>query len=246
MALQHERARDEHLAEPHLAMAQLTEQGPEVRGAGAVCPPQPAVLPDLALTPTAAVSMAPCRLPGARPTVKPSTELRPVSADVWSLRVTLDAAAKADLDQLASLLSHTKGRDLGAVLREAIRCGIEKHGKRKGAVAPERASPSEPPSVGAREAEPAPRGRRAAIPAAVRREVWKRDGGCCAWVAKDGRRCGSRWKLEFDHIRPVALGGTSTVDNVRVACKPHNLHHAEQVFGCEHMSLFLKSPAERA
>ena len=125
---------------------------------------------------------------------------------------------------MKALLSHKiPGGDLGAVLREAIRCGIEKHGSRKGATAPaqERHSKAEP--GGSR------------IPAAVRREVWKRDGGCCAWVGEDGRRCCSRWQLEVDHIRPVALGGTSTADNLRLLCRAHNMLHAEQVYGREHM-----------
>ncbi|HYS79781.1 MAG TPA: HNH endonuclease [Anaeromyxobacteraceae bacterium] len=62
-------------------------------------------------------------------------ELRPVSADRWSLRVTLDASLKADLDALTTLTSHSTAGDLAAVLREAVRCALEKHGKRKGAVA---------------------------------------------------------------------------------------------------------------
>jgi 5-methylcytosine-specific restriction endonuclease McrA len=41
---------------------------------------------------------------------------------------------------------------------------------------------------------------RTAIPSIVRIEVWKRDGGLCV-------RCGSRERLEFDHIIPVAPGG---------------------------------------
>jgi hypothetical protein len=68
----------------------------------------------------------------------PRPELRPVAADEYSLRVTIDADFKADLDTLKSLLSHTTGGDLLAVLREALRCGIEKHGKRRGAVKPDR------------------------------------------------------------------------------------------------------------
>ncbi|WP_408629107.1 HNH endonuclease [Anaeromyxobacter terrae] len=76
------------------------------------------------------------------------------------------------------------------------------------------------------------------IPAIVRRAVWKHDGGRCAWVGPDGRRCNSRWKLELDHIRPVALGGPSTIDNLRLACRAHNLLHAERTFGREHMERF--------
>lgn len=169
---------------------------------------------------------------GSRGDRRDAVELRPISADCWSLRVTLDAAMKADLESLASLLSHAHGADLAAVLREALRCGVEKHGKRRGAVAPQRTrSPADRPATEL----PAP-GMRTAIPAQVRREVWLRDGGRCTWKAPDGRICGSRFKLEFDHVRPVARGGASTVDNVRVLCKQHNLLHAEQTFGQEHLA----------
>jgi hypothetical protein len=71
--------------------------------------------------------------------------------------VTLDASLKADLETLTNLLAHNTRGDLKAVLREAVRCAIEKHGKRKGMVKPRRGS-----SVG-RTLEPHLRvGRRAA------------------------------------------------------------------------------------
>ncbi|HEX8909718.1 MAG TPA: hypothetical protein VF805_10980, partial [Anaeromyxobacteraceae bacterium] len=76
------------------------------------------------------------------------------------------------------------------------------------------------------------------IPAAVRREVWKRDGGQCAWRSEDGHRCGSTWKLELDHLVPAALGGPSTVENLRVCCHTHNQLHADHAFGRAHMELF--------
>ncbi len=58
------------------------------------------------------------------------------------------------------------------------------------------------------------------IPAAVRREVWRRDEGCCSYVdVRSGRRCGSRYRLEIDHIVPFALGGTAELSNLRVVCE---------------------------
>jgi len=50
--------------------------------------------------------------------------------------------------------------------------------------------------------------------------------------------CGSTWKLEIDHIEPVALGGGSTVDDLRVACFNHNQFHGDQSFGRAHMERF--------
>ena len=57
------------------------------------------------------------------------------------------------------------------------------------------------------------------IPAPVRREVWRRDGGCCSYVdPHSGRRCGSRFLLELDHIVPFALGGDAQPSNLRLHC----------------------------
>ncbi len=53
------------------------------------------------------------------------------------------------------------------------------------------------------------------IPAVVRREVWRRDQGCCSYVdPHSGRRCGSRYRLEIDHIVPFALGGPAESSNL--------------------------------
>jgi 5-methylcytosine-specific restriction endonuclease McrA len=177
--------------------------------------------------------------PAAPPHTPPEphrVEVRPLDAALYSLRVTLDASTKADLDTLASLLSHTCGRDLAAVLREAIRCGLEKHGKRRGAVKPARPTRSAPQ---ASSGSAVSTGRD--IPRAVAREVWERDGDECTWIGTDGRRCSSRYQPEIDHIVPAALGGPSTVSNTRILCKAHNMLHAEQVYGPEHMARFLRS-----
>ncbi len=161
----------------------------------------------------------------------PAAKIHAVSAGRWSLRVTIDRDLKDDLETLAMMLSHKVPRgDLAAVLREAVRCGIDKHGKRKGAVAPARKR-SHPPA-----AHKSSNSR--VIPMEVRREVWKRDGGRCTWTSPNGRHCGSRWQLEFDHILPPLFGGEATVGNLRLRCKAHNLLYAEQVYGREHMDGF--------
>ncbi len=161
-----------------------------------------------------------------------------MSADTYSLRATVDSAFKKDLDQLKALLAHKfPGGELGAVLREAVQCALEKHGKRKGAVEPSRKKKSPRREERAADEKVRPAGREP-ISAAVRREVWKRDGGQCAWRSEDGHRCGSTWKLELDHLVPAALGGPSTVENLRVCCRTHNQLHADHAFGRAHMELF--------
>jgi holliday junction DNA helicase RuvB len=56
---------------------------------------------------------------------------------------------------------------------------------------------------------------REAIPSAVRREVWRRDNGRCV-------KCSSRKNLEYDHIIPVAEGGSNTVRNIELLCEVCN------------------------
>ena len=69
------------------------------------------------------------------------------------------------------------------------------------------------------------------IPAEVKRAVWLRDGGRCAFVAKGGRRCCERGFLEFHHIDPYAAGGEATVGNIALRCRPHNGYEADLYFG---------------
>ncbi|MDD5657513.1 MAG: HNH endonuclease signature motif containing protein [Elusimicrobia bacterium] len=70
------------------------------------------------------------------------------------------------------------------------------------------------------------------VPRTVKRAVWKRDGGRCAYVAPDGRRCESRGALEYDHIVPWADGGRSdTADNIRLLCRAHNQRLGRKRFG---------------
>ena len=71
--------------------------------------------------------------------------------------------------------------------------------------------------------------------AAVRREVFERDGEQCTSVDELGRRCPARAFLELDHRTPRALGGTGDATNLSVKCRRHNALAAERAFGREHI-----------
>ncbi|PYR55121.1 MAG: hypothetical protein DMF85_20480, partial [Acidobacteria bacterium] len=68
------------------------------------------------------------------------------------------------------------------------------------------------------------------VPAEVKRKVWERDGGQCAFVGAGGR-CAERSFLEFHHVVPFADGGPSTATNLQLRCRPHNAYEAELRFG---------------
>jgi hypothetical protein len=64
------------------------------------------------------------------------------------------------------------------------------------------------------------------IPAEVRRAVWLRDVGRCAFVGASGRRCEERGFLEFHHVTPFAAGGKATVENIELRCRRHNQYES--------------------
>jgi hypothetical protein len=138
------------------------------------------------------------------------------------------------LDAARAALSHARP---GATPEEILEAGLDlvlaERAKSKGVVANPRKEP--PPSK--------PDSHH--IPAHVKRAVWSRDGGRCQYPLEGGGVCGSKFQVEFDHIRPRALGGPSTIENIRCACRPHNGLAARRVFGDAWMDQFRrKNPGQ--
>jgi len=126
-------------------------------------------------------------------------------------------------DSLGELLAPTVSRgDYEKRLRCALEAALEKCRKRRFGRTdrPRKARPSKDPDH---------------IPAAVKREVHERDGERCTFESANGVRCEKRGDLQYDHIIPKALGGKSTVDNLRLRCFAHNQLEAERMFGAGFM-----------
>jgi hypothetical protein len=140
-------------------------------------------------------------------------------ATVIRLHVTLTRETHEKLRRAQALARHAlPDGDLGSLLDRALTLLIEDLERRRFAlVAWPRDSFDSDPS-----------GRY--IPAAVRRAVWTRDEGRCAFVGRLGR-CGEIGFLEFHHADPHAVGGPPTVDNIQLRCRAHNLHEARLFFG---------------
>lgn len=62
------------------------------------------------------------------------------------------------------------------------------------------------------------------VPKALKHQVWQRDGGSCT-------HCGSQRNLNYDHIKPVALGGPTTFENLRLLCFHCNQRASAKIFG---------------
>jgi len=158
------------------------------------------------------------------PNSDPAT-LEPVAGGRMRLQVVLDEEACAALEQAISLDRHLDPHgDIGQLLGRALGQYVKTRRKARLAESTRPRAPSQ-----------APRGRH--IPAEVRRQVAERDGEQCAWVGADGHRCTEAAFLEFDHIRPKALGGSgATAEQVRLLCHRHNQRAAEKSYGVRFMN----------
>ncbi len=162
--------------------------------------------------------------PVAHPT--PIARITPLGPDRTGVQFALTDAALEKLRYAQALLGHAvPSGDLAQVFERALDALIAQQEKRKFAVTSRTRTGKGGTSENSHH-----------IPAPVRREVVARDEGCCTYVSEEGHRCGSRTRLEFDHVIPRAKGGESTVPNLRLRCQTHNQHAAEQAFGREFMA----------
>jgi hypothetical protein len=69
------------------------------------------------------------------------------------------------------------------------------------------------------------------IPDAVKRAVYERDGGRCAFVDERGQRCTATAFLEFDHVEGFALTHLHDADLIRLLCRAHNQYVADLLYG---------------
>ena len=149
----------------------------------------------------------------------------PLSAETVSWQVPVPRSANDKLHYAQNLLGHQLPPGAVAkVLELALDALIEKLEKRKFGAGRKRRPGQQRLSANPRH-----------IPAAVKSEVWKRDGGQCTFTSEAGHRCPARSGLEFDHIEPVARGGQSTTCNLRLRCRAHNQYEAERTFGADFM-----------
>lgn len=158
------------------------------------------------------------------------------SDDSYVARIAI-TISKTDLDRLNRLKQLSPGDSTAKIFADALAGLLEKRDPKVRLQKEKRSKAKETQSVAKPIKEKQVLVRKASryIPKDTQRDVYRRDNGCCTFVATNGQRCMERGRLEYDHILPFALGGENSADNLRLRCKSHNLHHARSVFGEEFM-----------
>jgi hypothetical protein len=175
----------------------------------------PAGTTAVASPPVASLPIDPLPVAPSRPAL-----VRPLAPERYEVRFTASAETCAKLKRAQDLLRHAlPSGDTAAIVDRALTLLVADL-ERKKLGATDRPRSRRVSSVSTRK------------PAAdVRRAVCRRDGDCCAFVSKDGRRCEERGFLEFHHVIPYAMGGETTVDNIQLRCQAHNGYEADLFYG---------------
>ncbi len=177
-------------------------------------------------TPAAAAAMSAAPATSATPSISAAgaraVEVVPLTAEQNRLHLTVSKAFMKKLEAAGDAMSHSMPE---ATPAEILEVGLDQllaqASKRKGLVEKPQKKPRPMKGEG--------------VPAHVKREVWKRDGGKCQWPTASGGICGSTRRLELDHIQPRSRGGASSVDNLRILCRAHNDLAARRALGEERM-----------
>jgi hypothetical protein len=148
------------------------------------------------------------------------TVVQPLAPERYKLQVTISQATRDKLRRAQDLMRHAvPSGDAAIILDRALDLLLSDLERKKIAA-----------STRPRSDQPAAAARSRHIPAAVRRLVWQRDGGRCAFAGVRGR-CGETGFLEFHHVRPFAGGGPPTEENIELRCRAHNQYEADLFFG---------------
>jgi len=207
---------------PGSALAALAVERREAATAAAVAP---ARAPGAECLPVGTSSPAP-----SHPVEPPArVEVRPLDAERSRIHLTVDRGFHSRLEEARDALSHAHpNASDGEILELALEALLERAAKRKG--------------LGTRRPKTPRPAKREHVSAHVLAAALERAAHCCQWRLASGGVCGSRRRLQPDHIQPLALGGTSDLPNIRIVCAFHNLLAAREVFGDAWMDEFTTNP----
>ncbi len=160
--------------------------------------------------------------PHPPPAPKRAAVVAPIAQEQYNIKMTVSRETFEKLRRAQDLIRHTiPDANPAAVFDRALTLLVAELEKTKFAAT---ARPRTAPGTAS-----GSRGSRH-IPAAVKREVWMRDGGQCAFIGTHGR-CTERGFLEFHHVVPFADGGATSTENLQLRCRlcryRHKRHYAD-------------------
>lgn len=173
--------------------------------------------------------------------VRPVETIKAVARETIEIRFTADAKLEAKIQRVRGLLAHQcPGISLSDLMDKVFEMAIQKLDPAQQKAREKRKSnknKTENTDTGeARVREdslPAPArvtaALRSPLPISLKREVWKKCNSRC-------QQCGSQYRLEIDHIQPIALGGSNESPNLRLLCRSCNQRSAVKTFGADLMA----------
>lgn len=162
---------------------------------------------------------------------QPKEKERVVNETTLEVRFPMSNKLKAKLESVRSLLG-PKGAvmtyaelfeemsDISVSALEAKRFGKKRTQEKKEnlTTAPKKSALPPPTAVATKSTDSR------YISQALKHQVWQRDNGTCT-------NCGSRRNLNYDHFQPIALGGATTLANLRLLCFQCNQRASAKIFG---------------
>jgi 5-methylcytosine-specific restriction endonuclease McrA len=175
-----------------------------------------------------------------------SERVRPLNENQSEVRLTLSKETLKKLDRLRELLAHTRAnaslaelleygldvalRKLDPELKGSGRAVSERTDSRKMETSKTKTASTQNTVKQTSHLSGEVAGNPRFVPASLKLAIWRRARGRCEYEsAHEKRRCGSRFALQYDHIVPVARGGRSSADNLRVLCAGHNRAEADRI-----------------
>lgn len=161
--------------------------------------------------------------PAASLRVEHRPTISPLSEQTFKIQFTASRPFKDKLRLAQDLLRHrVVDGDIATILERALDVLIDR-------VEKERFGIGRKPANARKEAGRTTSSRH--IPDAIKRAVYERDGGRCTFTDDRGHRCPETGNLEFDHVDGFARTHEHDIGRIRLLCRAHNQHAAEQSYG---------------
>lgn len=172
-------------------------------------------------------------------------KVKPLTETQTELRIIVDEETLKKVEKLRDLLAHQNptgsyGKLLDLITEIALdkidpQRIEERSQKRKAKKTQVTTPPAEEKTTHSQDPVDAP-----ASAASLKRQSYLRDEGRCTYEDPvTGQVCGTTYKIQQDHIVPLALGGASTLENYQNRCSSHNLWEAVVKLGKETMAPFI-------